>query len=262
MNIQLFAFDVDGTLLNSNRELPLSTLDSLRKLKEIGYKIVIASGRSPKTVRPDGLDNDLVDYYVCNNGAFIMDNKGNRIHKDEIDNQSLEKLINICIKNDNPIQICFEDAVHVYNRFDYVEEMIMNWVGKKGLVVDSSLTRNHHLTTQAYAGIVDLVDDINFFRNSVPELGFDMIKDNKYDFFNKGTSKASGIKQICDLLNLDLENVMSFGDNFNDLEMIKQCKIGVAMGNGINEIKEYANYITTSSDNNGIFNALKFYKFI
>ena len=76
---------------------------------------------------------------------------------------------------------------------------------------------------------------------------------------NKGLSKASGIKLLANNLNVDMDKVFVFGDNYNDIEMISEFKNSFAMANGEDEIKELATYITVDNNHNGVAYGLKKY---
>lgn len=82
------------------------------------------------------------------------------------------------------------------------------------------------------------------------------------DFTAKGVNKAKGLKEIAKRCNLDVSETMAFGDGGNDLSIVKAAGIGVAMGNANEILKTSADYITTSVDDNGIYNALKVYNVI
>jgi len=82
------------------------------------------------------------------------------------------------------------------------------------------------------------------------------------DLIPADNSKAEGMKRILAYCGLTREESMSFGDGGNDIEMIEYAGVGVAMGNASNEVKAYADYVTTNVDNEGICNALKALKVI
>jgi len=82
------------------------------------------------------------------------------------------------------------------------------------------------------------------------------------DITAKGNTKQKGIDEIIRHFGIRLEETMAFGDGGNDVSMLRHAAIGVAMGNAVDEVKEHANYITTSVDENGIANALKHFSII
>ena len=80
------------------------------------------------------------------------------------------------------------------------------------------------------------------------------------EIMNKGVSKGNALSVLCKLLNIDSQNVMAIGDNENDIPMLKFAGTGIAMGNGEDIVKEMADYVTDTNDNDGVANAIN--KFI
>ena len=73
-----------------------------------------------------------------------------------------------------------------------------------------------------------------------------------FEFLNKDCGKGFAIANLCNILNIDINHVVSFGDAPNDVDMIKMCGTGVAMGNAYDEIKEIANFVTKNNDEDGV----------
>jgi hydroxymethylpyrimidine pyrophosphatase-like HAD family hydrolase len=82
------------------------------------------------------------------------------------------------------------------------------------------------------------------------------------EFVPNGFSKASGIKKTCEFLNIPLENTFAFGDSVNDLDMLSYVAHGVAMGNGTDDAKQAAEYVTSSLHEDGIMRGLEYYGLI
>jgi hydroxymethylpyrimidine pyrophosphatase-like HAD family hydrolase len=78
----------------------------------------------------------------------------------------------------------------------------------------------------------------------------------------KGYNKGMGILKVCELLGEDVKNTFAFGDSINDKEMLIAAGTGVGMGDTYHDLTEYADYITSSLDNDGIYNALKHFDLI
>ena len=90
-----------------------------------------------------------------------------------------------------------------------------------------------------------------------PELDFLSVSEGPMCDINlKGISKATGIHRICQRMGIPMEETIAFGDDRNDLEMIREAGIGVAMGNAIDMVKEAADYVTDSCENLGVVKAL------
>ena len=98
--------------------------------------------------------------------------------------------------------------------------------------------------------------------NDLPNCKLSWWNEYAVDIISKDGGKLAGIEKYLELQGQTLADAMAFGDGENDLEMLKAVKIGVAMGNGEEQVKRIADYITTDIDANGIFNACKHYKLI
>ena len=86
--------------------------------------------------------------------------------------------------------------------------------------------------------------------------------DYSFDLTLKGVSKAVGIEKLVERINRNIDDTIAFGDGRNDIEMLETVKIGVAMGNAVDEAKAVANYETDRIENDGIVKALKHFELI
>ncbi|MDO4643382.1 MAG: HAD hydrolase family protein, partial [Cardiobacteriaceae bacterium] len=96
------------------------------------------------------------------------------------------------------------------------------------------------------------------FESGLLERGYQIIRWHPHavDLLHSTGSKARGIRAVCDILGIDLADTMAFGDELNDLEMFKTVGFGVAMGDGRDELKALAKYVTGTLEEHGIYNAL------
>ena len=78
---------------------------------------------------------------------------------------------------------------------------------------------------------------------------------------NKEVDKSKSILRLCEILNINIEEVIAIGDSYNDISMIETAGVGIAMGNGVQEIKEIADFITDTNENDGVAKAIKKYIF-
>ena len=92
--------------------------------------------------------------------------------------------------------------------------------------------------------------------NKDPELGFLRYSEDGYDVVQRGMNKAVGLQELLDQLGFTCNEVAAFGDNYNDIEMLKLAGTAVAMGNAVDEVKQLADYVTSSTDQDGIARAL------
>ena len=103
---------------------------------------------------------------------------------------------------------------------------------------------------------------INEFKELENELNFIHLLDYGYDVLAKDESKTKGIEKLINYLKIDKEECIAFGDGNNDVGMIEYVGLGIAMGNGVSQIKQKADYVTSSIDEEGIYNALKHFNLI
>ena len=252
----LFCFDVDGTLRDTTtHEVSSSTLEALHKLTEQGYKIVISSGRGVDSLESTGImDQANWSAYICNNGQIILDKDKHVLYKKTMDPDAVRKVLEIADR------LGYAVTCKAHPRFITKEP-------------DENVLRAQAFFGNKIPGVGEYhgqeVDAMNVFG----DIGYDYhdfmgIKgitvlpgESSYsDFVIEGVSKASAISFLQDYFKTPKS--VSFGDSLNDVDMFKHCDINIAMGQGNDYLKSLASYVTTDTNNNGIYNACKHYKFI
>lgn len=261
--VKLIAFDVDGTLLDSKKQLLPSTIKAIKLLKEKGIKLALATGRTPITARTKQLMELDFDYFICSNGAIVVDKNDNEIFKSSISKEVLESLNKDCEEYNIGIMYCFIDNNYSYVNHEKVYEMIFETAGINAKLEDNSDKKDRHLKDLPWAAcITDLDGNVNIIKEKYTDFEIVEFRKDQYDVFYKGINKAIGLKKICEMLDIDISETMGFGDHNNDLELIRDSGIGVVMGNGEESVKIVSKYITDDNDSDGIYNALKHFKVI
>ena len=266
MKYKLIALDLDGTLKNTNNEITPQTKEALIKAQEMGIKIVLASGRPTPGLRHEAKELDLEKYggYILSfNGARVVDVKT----KDTIYEQTLTideaKKAYDRAKEYGLACMTYEDDMIVTEDIDdeYVNvESSINDIQKKKVSFKTNLKNPIHkvlLTGKPdYVGsIIDefkqpFGDSLSIYR-SAPFF---------IEIMAQGIDKAASLDRLVKILGMKQEEVMAFGDGYNDLSMIEYAGMGIAMDNAVDGVKERANYITLSNNDDGIADAL--YKMI
>ncbi len=266
MKYKLIALDLDGTLKNTNNEITPQTKEALIKAQEMGIKIVLASGRPTPGLRHEAKELDLEKYggYILSfNGARVVDVKT----KDTIYEQTLTideaKKAYDRAKEYGLACMTYEDDMIVTEDIDdeYVNvESSINDIQKKKVFFKTNLKNPIHkvlLTGKPdYVGsIIDefkqpFGDSLSIYR-SAPFF---------IEIMAQGIDKAASLDRLVKILGMKQEEVMAFGDGYNDLSMIEYAGMGIAMDNAVDGVKERANYITLSNNDAGIADAL--YKMI
>ena len=239
----IILFDIDGTL-STNGIIPESAKRTLRELRLNGNIVMLATGRSLGMLK-DILSEVEVDGAILNNGAYaILDNK--EIYSSPIDKKIIEKMLidklNVAALLKNAF-VSFK-ADKVFKVFcDYFK------IDLPKLTDISILDNNPAYSLGVYAFEPDLINQEKY--------GLKFVKVNKwgFDVMNKGISKASPFNSLKELYKG--YKIIAFGDNYNDLEMLMEADISVAMGSAPDDIKRVASYVTKNCLEDGIEYAVK-----
>ncbi len=266
LNIKLLVLDIDGTILAPFTQTVSPTLkEGLHQAMKNGIKILIATGRHYSFIQKTLIEDVQPDYLVTINGGALTDTNGNILESHPIPNEIVERMTKACEKEGIALAFkCSKDIV-VYNDYDkYVEGYVGKTHPLAHLLIDDTKNRSYHLNIGKPLGIflIEKPEVIEKIRPLFPELTFASSHRNGSDVFMNNTNKATTVESFIKKQGLSWENVMSFGDAGNDAEMISRAKIGVAMGNSTDNLKEIADYITDSVQNDGVISALKHFEII
>ena len=248
-------FDIDGTLA-TGKDVPASAQKAVAELREKGDLVFICTGRNVNYVRRNF--SHYADGYVTNNGrlAYLGDEL---IFDVPIEKETVKKLIRIL--KDIDMGYIFHTKDRGYYEgpeegFSFIED-----VGDPGYVLwgideeetyynfDVFIRNREHLDLAT-----SRLEGICIVNPHGPHPTADMTV--------IGTGKAEAIKAVAEKLNVDMDDVYAFGDGMNDISMMKAAGHGIAMGNGTDQTKAAAEYVTTDIDDDGVYNGLKHYGLI
>lgn len=251
MGYKIVFFDIDGTLLNEQKEIPLDTVEAIERLKEKGIEPVIATGRAPYFIKP--LAERLgIESYISLNGGFVV-YKGQPLYKREIEKNALESLVELADRHGHGL--VFEGEHYYYaNRENdpFVTESALS------LKVDlPGYDPEFWRTNEIFQVFLHCESHEEHLYDSLKS-DFTMIRwhTKAMDLLPSGGSKAKGIAALLDKLNYSADVAVAFGDGLNDKEMLDYVGFGVAMGNSHPELLPFANFVTTHVDKQGIRNGL------
>ena len=253
--------DVDGTLLNSDKLVDENTLKSISKLKDANIKFGISTGRPYNNILML-LDKwkltNYVDYVIGYNGADVYDINNNKLYSNYyLDELKVKEIYNIT-KDLDCATIIYDDQLLVSN----IEHEFMETHSKK-LGYKHICTDLNEYVNKSYAKML-LMSDIGNQEELIKELkgidGISIFSSSSYllEVVDNRVNKSFGISIIKNELGLTNEEIVTFGDEANDYEMIRDY-YGVAMGNAINKIKDVSKYITDSNDESGVSNFINKY---
>ncbi len=261
---KLAVFDVDGTLVTrKDRVLLDSTIQSLRKLKENGIKIAIASGRPPFAMEKSLLEQIDFDYFICSNGTYVMNAEHVALYVEEMPASTVEAFALDFAKKDDAIMFQFADKGYCYHGLKRISHMLNHCLGRLDLLADDREETSRHLTSLPFAAVAFIQkNNLAYYQTRYPSYRFESFLNDYYDIYPFTCSKATGIMHLCEKIQIAMDDVICFGDALNDVEMLKACGCGVAMGDALEEAKAVADYITTQSDEDGIYQACCHFKLL
>ena len=246
-------FDIDGTLLNHEKQLPPSTKQAIFQLKERGHVVAIATGRAPFMFEKLRRELDI-HTYVTYNGSFVVVN-GEVIYKNPLNIEPLEKLTEAALRNNHPVVFMSDNDMKMnVLEHSYIKESIDT------LKIDQFPTFDPQ-----YYKTVDLYQTLLFcaegeekqYEREFQDFDFVRWHPVSLDLLPKGGSKAKGIELIVKKLGIPADRQYAFGDGLNDVEMLSTVPNSVAMGNGAEKVKAVAKYVTKSVEDDGIVHGLK-----
>lgn len=259
--IRSLFFDIDGTLVSfKTHEIPASAISALTQAKVNGMKVYISTGRPVPLITNLKAIDHIIDGYITVNGALCFV-KEETICCNSIHHHDVQLILDDARRMDYPCIVVGEKDIAIFNPKDIVDKVFRGEI---------------NVTNLDYATSVDLVLkqrilQISPFFDAEYEKGLmakipDCISGRWHQKFTDITAceadKGKGLLAMSEHMGFEISETMAFGDGGNDVSIIRQAGIGVAMGNGNESAKEAADYITTSVDDDGVRNALRHFGII
>jgi len=240
-------FDIDGTLITEEGEIPYETKESIEQLKESNVKVVIATGRSPYHLKP--IAEELgVDSYISFNGSYVV-YEGKRIVDKPIPTHTIQLLDEFARKSSHPLVYLgneeyyasyheHPDIIETFQWLKVAPPSFDSYFWKGSSIYQVVLFCDSHEEDKYHQNF----SDIKFIRSY--KLSIDVIPSE--------FSKASGIESILRFVGISPSEAVAFGDALNDREMLSYVGMGIAMGNAHEELKPFANFVTKNVNDRGI----------
>jgi len=247
INPKIIIMDLDGTLLDKNKDVSSFSISILEKCKKNGIKLAFATARTENASKRI-MNLIKPDFLILNDGALIKNEENKIIHKKLLTSEVSDGIINICIKNNQDItDICAETEYNFYRTFTEINDQDWNY----GTNYDFSKP----LSQEVYKISIETLNEklAMDIENQFNECKLIYnIGENWYRYTHKEVGKMNGVEIISKELNIPISEIIAFGDDYNDIEMVKNCGIGIAMENGLDKIKEVAKYICKSNNEEGV----------
>lgn len=258
MTIKMLVFDVDGTLYDLKRhEIPNSCIKAISLAKEHGYLFVIATGRAHYGLGA-ALESLGADYILSSNGGVIVDKKNNIISHNDITLPECEQLLSFAHKEEAGLIFKFLDHMYIYQhpeKVDWLQGQLESDIGDAPFI--HHIEQNQHRKTLPQSASIHASAMAVEAFSKQSSLSFHQFSECGFDVAMQGVNKGSGLSSLMKHLHLSQEEVVCFGDNYNDLEMMEVAGYAVAMGNAVAQVKQKADFITSACDQDGIYHALQ-----
>ena len=251
--IKIIFFDIDDTLRNSKNGFIPSTIPTIfKQLREKEILTGIATGRGIFGVVPE-IKALKPDFFVTLNGAYIEDKKGNVVYSNKIAKDKVEDYITWTKEVGIDYGLVGSHAAKLSRRTEMINQAI------DPIYPDLEVDPDFYQKEDIYQmwTFEDQGDDLTLPESLASTLRMVRWHEHSSDVVPISGSKAAGVVKVVDQLGLKPENVMVFGDGLNDLELFDYAGISVAMGVSHEKIKEKADYITKTLEEDGIFDALE-----
>lgn len=251
--VKYLFFDIDGTLVSFNtHKIPQSTVDALIQAKVNGAKVYISTGRPLLFINNLGQIEHLIDGYITTTGALCVVGQ-NSFNCHKISDESVRIILDGANRFHKTAIVVGTDHIGVMNDSEELTELF-----RKGLGLDFEFAPMSIVMQESILQISV------FFNAEEEKAAMEGITDcvcsrwhpDFIDITNVSADKGKALLAMAKHEGMSIDETMAFGDGGNDISILKQAGIGVAMGNACEEVKAVADYVTTSVDDNGVSNAL------
>ena len=279
---KLVAIDLDGTMLNSYGVVTENTKNIIKKTIEKGTDVIIASGRPIDSIKTIANEIGSRNYFIAGNGSLIYDiQKDEIIYEKYLKKEKVLEIIKMCEENSISYNVYTEKTIlatalkhnvlyyykenlkkpedkqtHiniVENMYDYIDKMNEEKFLKITICDENKSVFNSIMKKLSEIGAIEVLEVAHMSRKIIQQ-GTEEIPIEYYytEISAENVDKWYAIEYLISKLNIEKEEVITMGDNINDKKMIQEAGLGVAMGQSTPAIKEIANEITTSNEEDGV----------
>lgn len=286
---KLITIDLDGTLLNRYGEVTEYTKDIIKKTTNKGILVVLASGRISESVLTIAKEIGADKYYISGNGSVLYDmQKDEILYENYLTKEKVLEIIELCDKNSIYYNIYTENAVLakslnynvafynyentkkssdkktdiniVEDMYNYIKNSNLNKFLKITICDESKIVFSSILKKIKNISDIDVLEVSHMSQKKI-KTGTKEVEVGYFytEVSSKNVDKWFAIEKVMELENIKKEEVMALGDNNNDIVMIKNAGLGVAMGHSNEQVKKVADYITVDNNEDGVAKAIEQY---
>lgn len=261
---KIIALDMDGTLLNEEKEVTTKTKEALKQARNLGVKVVLASGRPIDGLQRYLEELDLVhedEYVLSYNGCLVQETKTKKIvYEIGLKGSDLHYIYNIAKELNVNIHAFHEEKGLITPKISKYTELEAN-INK----IDITECDFNKINSEDNIVKIMLIDEPEILDKAIEKLPkeiyekYMVVKSAPYflEIINKDSSKGVGLAALAKHLNVKKEEIIAIGDAGNDIAMIEYAGLGVAMANAQEDVKKIADEITKSNQEDGVYEVVK-----
>ena len=268
MEYKLIAFDMDGTFLNSNKEIPIENIEAVKRAVKENKIVAISTGRGLSELKMVREKLPEIHYMIMTSGTMVYDFKENKeIYSNQLSIEEIRKILEVSKNRDILVHFLSQKAVMEKDKGHRVKDYGMGVYQPMynevcTFVEDIYEYFEHHPST---------LEKVNLYHQTKEdrEITYGLLKDldlslkkaesGSLECSAKNINKGTGLKKLCEYLKIDIEETIAVGDANNDLEILEEAGLSIAMGNASDEIKRKADVVVSDHDHLGCVEAIDQY---
>ena len=259
--IKMIATDMDGTLLNSKKQLTQNSIRVISAVKNMGIHFVVASGRQYYNIynvfKQHNLDENVS--FLAENGTIVFD-KGKLLFANKLDDDLVKSAVELVRKTPNiyPV-LCGVDFAYIEDTHPKFVAEVTKYFDRRKFLPDVLQCLQHDKITKI--ALLDVTANSEtyaypIFKHFEKHAQILISGPEWVDLINKGVNKGSSVEMIGDLYSYNFDQRMAFGDYLNDVALLKSCKYSFAVENAHENLKKVAYKICPSNDQEGVAKTL------
>lgn len=267
--IKLIAADMDGTLLNSDRKISEYTQRVIGKVLDKGIQFVPATGRAVNAIPEELKSIENIRYGIFSNGAAVYDiRQSEMLYKNQFQPEEVLRLIAFVRQFDNMVSIVHNgqsygereemENIDTYHLDTYTKEILIT--SRKIIENSEEYIKEHYDTMEKVTLVFRTMEEKEKVKEALKALDFIQYASSlpkNLEISKKGCNKGDGLQHLAQVLGIEKEEIMAFGDADNDKEMLLQAGMAVVMENGLDSMKALADYITVTNNEDGVAKAIE-----
>lgn len=260
---------MDGTILNSKHEIAPATVEAIKKAAASGKHVCISTGRCLGEMKQYFADLPDIHYVITTNGAMVYDVQADKpIYTNPIPTDKVMQIFQSIRNRDIKVQILSIDSIVPISMYKNMGHYGMNLFKElfRQYAVKVEDTEKYAMDNPTSCLKINVYhtgeDEREKTAESLSHLGLISVRQMEspaIEYTAPNTSKGTGLRKLCALLNIPVESTIAVGDSYNDMEMLNAAGLAIAMGNALPGLKDIADVVVADNNHDGCAEAIEKY---